>query len=78
MHQDQLSDGSRKITHIADIREFKDNEVLLRDIFCFEIKEEMPETKKVIGEWQKTREVPSFINKLKKFDKRFNEDFFCK
>lgn len=78
VHQDQLSDGSRKITHIADIREFKDNEVILKDIFYFQIKEEIPETRKVIGEWQKIREAPSFINKLKKFDKRFNEDFFCK
>jgi pilus assembly protein CpaF len=76
VHQDQLADGSRKITHIAEIREFKDEEVILKDLFSFEITEDVPEGSRVIGKWKKSNEPPLFINKLKKIDNRFNESFF--
>ncbi|MBL7132409.1 MAG: CpaF family protein, partial [Candidatus Omnitrophica bacterium] len=78
VHQDQLADGSRKISHITEVREFRDNEVVLKDLFNFEIIEDTPETNKVTGEWRKSGQVPLFINKVKKFDKKFNKDFFTK
>ncbi|NQU19275.1 CpaF family protein [bacterium] len=78
VHQDQLADGSRKITHITEVKEFKNNEVALKDLFNFEIIEDTPEINKVEGEWRKSDQAPLFINKLKKFDKKFNKDFFSK
>ena len=76
VHQDQLVDGSRKITHITEVREFKDNEVLLKDLFNFEIIEDTPETDKVKGKWNKSNKAPLFIDKLKNKNKKFNESFF--
>ncbi|MDD5005202.1 MAG: CpaF family protein [Candidatus Omnitrophica bacterium] len=76
VHQEQLTDGSRKVTYISEVREFKDNEVLLKNIFSFEIMEENADEKKVTGKWKKSGPAPLFINKLKKFDKKFTEDFF--
>ena len=78
VHQDQLADGSRKVSHITEVREFKDNEVVLKDLFNFEIIEDTPEINKVAGEWRKSDQAPLFINKLKKFDKKFSKDFFSK
>ena len=78
VHQDQLADGSRKVSHITEVREFKDNEVVLKDLFNFEIIEDTPETNKVAGEWRKSEQAPLFINKVKKFDKKFSKDFFSK
>lgn len=76
VHQDQLADGSRKITHISEVRELKDNEVILNDIFCFDIKEDLQENEKVEGSWRKAKQPPLFLNKLKKFDKKFSEEYF--
>ncbi|MFH1621611.1 MAG: CpaF family protein [Candidatus Omnitrophota bacterium] len=76
VHQDQLSDGSRKITHITEVREFKDDEVVLKDIFSFEIDEDSIETEKVSGRWKKTNEAPLFLNKLRKVDRGLAEKLF--
>ncbi|MBL7196476.1 MAG: CpaF family protein [Candidatus Omnitrophica bacterium] len=78
VHQDQLSDGSRKITHITEVRDFKDNEVILKDIFSFEITEEALESNKVVGKWRKVDEAPLFINKLKRVDKELSKKLFSK
>lgn len=78
VHQDQLADGSRKVTHIAEVRDFKDGEVLLQDLFSFEIIEESWETQTVKGEWKKSKQPPLFLNKLKRIDSRFGENFFTK
>jgi pilus assembly protein CpaF len=78
VHQAQLADGSRKITHITEVRGLQDTEVLLEDLFSFEIIEESWETQTVKGEWKKSKHIPLFINKLKKVDSSFDESFFTK
>jgi pilus assembly protein CpaF len=76
VHQDQLADGSRKITHITEVREFKDDEVVFNDLFYFKIKEDAGEDAEIIGEWKKSGQPPLFIKKIKKANREFNEDFF--
>ncbi|MDD5292437.1 MAG: CpaF family protein [Candidatus Omnitrophica bacterium] len=78
VHQDQLIDGSRKITHITEVKGLHDGEVLLKDLFSFEIIEESLEAAKVKGEWKKSDQAPLFINKIKRADSKFNESFFKK
>lgn len=75
VHQDQLADGSRKITHITEVREMKDNEVVLQDLFYFETEDKL-EGNKVIGTWRKSDCQPLFINKIKKVNGKFDEQFF--
>jgi pilus assembly protein CpaF len=78
VHQDQLTDGSRKITYITEVRELKDNEVVFNDIFHFEPKEEESDSGSIIGEWKKTGELPLFLNKLKKVNKDLVQNLFGK
>jgi pilus assembly protein CpaF len=77
VQQDQLSDGSRKITHIAEIREYKDDEVVLNDIFSFQqTNEDAGEGVKIEGNWKKTDEAPLFIKKLKRADRELTQRLF--
>lgn len=76
VHQEQLTDGSRKITHITEVRDYKDNEVILHDIFSFQINEETSAPNRIEGGWKKTNEVPLFIKKLKKTDKELTQRLF--
>lgn len=78
VHQDQLSDGSRKITHITEVRDYKDNEVILNDIFSFEAEDDVAEGAQIRGEWKITKEAPLFIKKLRKADKKLTQKLFNK
>ncbi|MFC1646374.1 CpaF family protein [Candidatus Omnitrophota bacterium] len=76
VHQDQLSDGSRRVTHLTEVRDYKDNEVILNDIFSFVVNEDSLETDKVVGEWKKTDKAPLFVKRLKKVDKELTKKLF--
>lgn len=77
VHQEQLADGSRKITHITEVRGIENNEIALEDIFYFE-SEDILENNRVVGKWKKSNKLPLFINRIKKIDERLNEGFFKK
>jgi len=76
VHQAQMLDGSRKITHITEVGEYKNEEVQLYDIFVFEYDESLATTEKIDGRWRKTGKIPKFIHSLQRVEKRINEDFF--
>lgn len=59
VQQEQLLDGSRKITHITQINGIKDGRVVLEDIFVYEIKGINSEGK-VSGAWKATGVAPCF------------------
>lgn len=59
VQQEQLLDGSRKITHITQINGIKDGRVVLEDIFVYEIKGINSEGK-VSGAWRATGATPCF------------------
>ena len=75
VHHDQLADGSRKITHITEVNDLKDNEIILKDIFSFDTEDKI-ENGKVVGEWKKSNHVPRFVNKIKKCNSKLDENFF--
>jgi len=78
VHQDQLSDGSRRITNITEVREYKDNDVVLSDIFYFEAGEDSSEMDSVTGTWKKNSQAPLFIKKLRKANKELTKKLFNK
>lgn len=77
VEQEQLVDGSRKITSIAQINGLKDNQVVLEDLFLFE-QEGIDENGKVIGTWHATGIKPVFLNIFKKLNIKLSEDLFKK
>ncbi|MDD4900334.1 MAG: CpaF family protein [Candidatus Omnitrophica bacterium] len=64
VQQDQLLDGTRRITHIAQINGLKDGQVVLEDIFVYDI--ESVEDGKVKGKWRATGVIPVFYPLFKK------------
>lgn len=65
VQQEQLLDGSRKITYISQINGLKDGRVVLEDIFVHE-SEGVDAAGIVKGRWKATGVVPVFYSKFKK------------
>lgn len=64
LQHEQLADGSRKITYITEIAGMKDGQVVLNDIFRFEITE-YRETGEVFGEFKLVNK-PANLERFKK------------
>lgn len=77
VQQVQLTDGSRKITHITQVNGLKDKQVVLEDLFRYEIEGISPEGE-VRGEWIATGTKPSafFMTKFKKAGIHLPEEMF--
>ncbi len=58
IHQEQLLDGSRKITHVTQVNGLKDGQVVLEDIFVYDI-ERIDSEGCVQGRWKATGTIPS-------------------
>lgn len=65
VQQEQLLDGSRKITHITQINGLENNQVKLDDIFIYEL-EGIDSEGKVKGKWKASGMTPIFCEKFKK------------
>lgn len=70
----QLSDGSRKITHITEVGKMKDNQIELRNIFYYDI-EEVSTDASVKGKF-KFDKLPEFMPIFKKEGIQINENIF--
>ena len=78
IQQEQLADGSRKITHITQVNGIRDGQVVLEDIFTYDI-EGFDASEKITGKWKASGIVPAFYpifaKKGIKLDKAiFNKD----
>ncbi len=65
VQQEQLLDGSRKITHIAQIRGLKDGKVDVEDLFHF-VQGKITDTGKIEGHWEMTGAEPAFVKLYEK------------
>lgn len=74
VHQEQLPDGSRKITHITEVREIKDADFILQDLFSYEI--QGFDNFKVTGIWKSFGVTPLFFEKFKRRGVVISEDIF--
>jgi pilus assembly protein CpaF len=63
VQQSRLKDGSRKITHITEVQGMEGEVILLQDVFLFKQVGIGPDGK-VVGSFQPTGVVPSFIDRL--------------
>lgn len=74
VQQEQLVDGSRKITHITEVRGLRSEELLLQDLFSYEI--EGVQDGKVKGAWKNHGVVPLFFDRFKKKGVELSEEIF--
>jgi len=63
--QEQLLDGRRKVTHITEVQGVQNDEVVLKDLFSYEITGISEENKQVMGQWKAWGAVPSFYPRFK-------------
>ncbi len=77
VQQEQLLDGSRKITHISQVNGLKDGQVVLEDIFVYDI-EAIDSESKARGRWKATGIKPAFYQLFKKADIDLPERIFKK
>lgn len=77
VQQEQLVDGSRKITSIAQINGFKGGQVNIEEIFTYEM-EGITQEGVVMGRWRATGAVPLFYPLFKKLNIDLPRDIFNK
>ena len=63
--QEQLTDGKRKVTHITEVCGIENDDVVLKDLFSYEIKGVAEEGHGVIGQWKAWGVTPSFYPTFK-------------
>lgn len=74
VQHEQLIDGSRKITHLTEVGDLKDGQIILNDIFRYEI-DEVTDDYKVKGSF-KAKTKPKFLHLLSKKGVKINEKIF--
>lgn len=77
IQQQQLVDGSRKITYITQINGIKNGQAILEDIFIYEV-EGLDADGRVKGKWKATGVVPSFYPLFEKAGIKLSKDIFNK
>ena len=77
VQQEQLLDGTRKITHITQVNGLKDDQVNLEDLFVYDI-ESIDDKGKVKGKWKSTGIKPVFMGIFKKAGINLGEELFKK
>ncbi|MFH0877133.1 MAG: universal stress protein, partial [Candidatus Omnitrophota bacterium] len=63
--QEQLIDGQRKITHLTEVDGMEHDEVILKDLFSYEIQGVSEADKSVIGRWKTGGVVPGFFPRFR-------------
>ena len=74
VQHEQLTDGTRKITYLTEVEALKENRIILRDLFRYEI-EEVTRDFKVKGEF-KALAKPSYYHIFAKRGVRLDEKIF--
>ncbi len=77
VQQEQMFDGSRKITHITQVNGLKDGQVVLEDLFRYEMEGITPEGK-VQGKWKATGVTPVFYKLFEKSGVSLAKEIFTK
>lgn len=77
VQQEQMFDGSRKITHITQVNGLKDGQVVLEDLFRYEMEGITPEGK-VQGKWKATGITPAFSKLFEKSGVSLAKEIFTK
>ncbi len=62
IHMERMKDGKRKITSISEITDIKDNELILKEIFKFEI--EKQKDNKIEGKFTLNKGIPKCLDRI--------------
>lgn len=62
--QEQLTDGTRKMTHITEVGSIENDEIVLKDLFSYVVRG-IAEDQSVIGEWKAWGVIPQFYARFK-------------
>jgi pilus assembly protein CpaF len=76
VQQEQLSDGTRRITHISQVKGLKGDLVEVEDIFSYEIDGIDPVNNSVKGKWIASGVLPLCLQKFKKLGISLSEGIF--
>jgi pilus assembly protein CpaF len=71
----RMSDGRRKVTHVAEVTGLKDLTIQVRDIFVFE-QTGVTEDGRIIGEFRGIRPSPEFMERLRLSGTPVSPDLF--
>jgi pilus assembly protein CpaF len=74
--QEQLNDGKRKMTHVTEVCGVENDEVVLRDLFSYEIKGINEQDKCVFGEWKAWGITPNFYPRFNLYGIDLPQDTF--
>jgi pilus assembly protein CpaF len=74
-HVARMSDGTRKVTGIAEVVGVKDDQIEMQDIFTFE-RTGVTERGKVLGSFRATGKIPLCLEKLRGFGIRLSKAIF--
>jgi pilus assembly protein CpaF len=77
VQQEQLLDGTRKVTHITQVNGLNDGQANLEDLFVYDI-ESIDDKGKVKGRWRATGVSPAFMGIFKKAGINLGEGVFKK
>ena len=77
VHQEQLLDGTRKVTYITQVNGLKDGQINLEDIFIYDL-EGIETDGKVRGKFKATGVVPTFYKRFEKAGINISQDIFKK
>lgn len=65
VHLEQFIDGKRRVTYITEVRELKNDEIILQDLFRFE-QEKIDKDGNIIGRWTTMGIKPLFLSEFQK------------
>lgn len=77
VHQEQLLDGSRKVTYITQVNGLKDGQIILEDIFIYDLEGIDPDGK-VRGKFKATGVIPKFYKRFEKAGINISQEIFKK
>jgi len=77
VQQEQFPDGARRITNITQVNGLKDGQVVLEDIFVYDI-EGLDSRGDIQGRWRATGVIPKFYPLLKKIGIELPQETFHK
>jgi pilus assembly protein CpaF len=77
VHQEQLLDGTRKMTYITQVNGLKDGQINLEDIFVYDLEGVNPDGG-VRGKFKATGVIPKFYKRFEKAGIKISQDIFKK
>jgi pilus assembly protein CpaF len=76
VHLARLRDGTRRVTHVAEVQHMEGDVIIMQDLFVFDYSMGVDEHGMHLGTLKMTGIRPRFISKLEDAGLTFDADFF--